>query len=583
MTSSTVEALDFSHQSVTDLRLRGGRYANWPVVYTLNGEQSVYVGETLSLSSRAYQHLHDPRRSDVAKMHVVVDERFNKSACLDLESFLIQMFAGDGKYQVQNRNDGVIDADYFQRNKYRGDFHEVFRKLRRLGLFDNNIETIKNSDLFKLSPFKSLNENQHNATRRIIEDLLQDREFGQSGMATVEGAAGTGKTIVAIYLIKLLSDIAAYRPTQLEAIGNFPDGEFAQHFNEPSASLLRGARIGLVVPQQSLRRSIQRVFRRTPGLRADMVVTPFDVGLDPQQYDLLVVDETHRLNQRANQASGVRNKQFSQISLELFGDADDKNHTQIDWIRARSSHQIFLLDADQSVRPADVPRTKITELVSEATAQHRHYTLATQMRVRGGEEYVHGARRLLSNTDFIYPTIESEYDFRIYEDLPLMVDEIREREEESGLARLVAGYGFEWKSRRDSTEYDICIDGVRLRWNTTPIDWINSPNSAGEVGSIHTVQGYDLNYAGVIIGPELRYNPGEDKLYVDRGRYYDKKGKENNPKLGIKYSDEDLLEFVQNIYAVLMTRGMLGTYVYGATPDMKIFLRRLRDRMVRKS
>jgi DUF2075 family protein len=105
-----------------------------------------------------------------------------------------------------------------------------------------------------------------------------------------------------------------------------------------------------------------------------------------------------------------------------------------------------------------------------------------------------------------------------------------------------------------------------MRWNTTTTDWINSPKSVEEVGSIHTVQGYDLNYVGVIIGNDLRYDPAAGKLVFDRTNYHDKKGRENNPKLGIKYTDEDLLEYVKNIYSVLLTRGIRGTYVYICDP-----------------
>ena len=94
------------------------------------------------------------------------------------------------------------------------------------------------------------------------------------------------------------------------------------------------------------------------------------------------------------------------------------------------------------------------------------------------------------------------------------------------------------------------------------------------MGSIHTVQGYDLNYAGVIVGPDLRYDSAERRIYFDRSEYHDKKGRENNPKLGITYSDEDLLRYVQNIYTVLLTRGILGTYIYVVDPQLRAYLRR---------
>lgn len=105
---------------------------------------------------------------------------------------------------------------------------------------------------------------------------------------------------------------------------------------------------------------------------------------------------------------------------------------------------------------------------------------------------------------------------------------------------------------------------MKLSWNSTATDWINSPGSVDEVGSIHTVQGYDLNYAGVIIGNDLQWDPDSRTFSFNRDSYFDKKGKENNPRLGLSYSDEDLLEYVKNIYRVLLTRGVKGTYIRSA-------------------
>lgn len=107
---------------------------------------------------------------------------------------------------------------------------------------------------------------------------------------------------------------------------------------------------------------------------------------------------------------------------------------------------------------------------------------------------------------------------------------------------------------------------MRLKWNRTDKDWINSAGSIDDVGSIHTVQGYDLNYAGVTIGPDIRYDTATRRIVFDRANYFDKKGMENNPRLGIVYDDEDLLEFVTNIYGVLMTHGIRGTLLYVCDP-----------------
>jgi len=188
----------------------------------------------------------------------------------------------------------------------------------------------------------------------------------------------------------LLMDIA--KTTAAEDLDS--DSLFSEFFVDGYRELLTDKRIGFVIPQQSLRESIKKVFRKTPGLSAEMVLTPFDVGLSDEHFDVLIVDEAHRLNQRANQPSGVQNKKFQVITDKLFG-SDDATKTQLDWIRAKSDHQIFLLDAAQSIRPADVPPELLAELVRTAREARRHYPLLSQMRVKAGADYVNYVRRVL--------------------------------------------------------------------------------------------------------------------------------------------------------------------------------------------
>jgi DUF2075 family protein len=166
------------------------------------------------------------------------------------------------------------------------------------------------------------------------------------------------------------------------------------------------------------------------------------------------------------------------------------------------------------------------------------------------------------------------YDLRGFTNLAEMRRELALREAEVGLARLVAGYAWPWRTKRDASAFDLEIDGLQLRWNGTETDWVGSRNSVNEVGSIHTIQGYDLNYAGVIIGPDLRYDAKRRTLAFDRSNYFDRRGKQNNRARGITYSDDDLLRFVTNIYAVLLTRGILGTYVYVCDRALRDYLGR---------
>ena len=580
---SKIARLEFSKAAVTTWKLHDEKHGDWPVVYILddgrdaavpsnpNRLRDIYVGESLNVAGRLRQHLETPAKQHLKKIRVIIDERFNKSVCLDLESYLIKMLAGDGANRVLNRNNGITESNYYQREVYREKFRSIVERLRGDGIFTRSIPEIETSDLFKLSPFKALTEDQANSVEEIVKGFLIDVERGAESTIVIQGDPGTGKTVVAIYMMKLLVDIKTL--ASLEDLDS--NSRFSSFFTEGNQSLLQGLRIGLVVPQQSLRESIKKVFRKTPGLDRSMVMTPFDVGEADETFDLLLVDETHRLNQRASQPSGVLNAKFAAITRTLFG-SDDTSKTQLDWIRAKSRHQVFLLDAAQSVRPADLPSELLSNLVADTRASRRYFQFQTQMRVQAGSDFVSYIRWILDPRPLSAPRGRpdfGEYDFRAFNSVAEMRDEIYQRDAEVGLSRMVAGYAWEWRTKKDNTAFDIEIGQTRLRWNSTPTDWIASRNALEEVGSIHTVQGYDLNYVGVIIGLDLRFDPRQRRLFIDRNSYFDKKGKENNPALGKRYSDDDLLRFITQIYAVLMTRGIRGTYVYACDAGMREYLK----------
>ena len=534
--------------------------------------RDAYVGESLNVAGRFRQHLEAIAKQHLDTARVVVDDRFNKSVCLDLESYLIRMLAGDGAFRVLNRNDGITESDYFDRESYRGTFEQVFAQLKNDGVFTRSIPEIENSDLFKLSPFKALTIDQAVAVESILEGLFEDLERDEKSTIVIQGDPGTGKTVVAIYMLKLLRDISLRTPDEVVE----SDSMFSDFFTEGYTELLKNLRVGIVVPQQSLRKSIQKVFRKTPGLSPSMVMSPFDVGASSDRFDLLIVDEAHRLNQRANQPSGVQNKKFQDINKALFG-FDDTSKSQLDWITNKSAHQIFLIDAAQSVRPADLPSEVTSKLIQNGKLSNRHYRLASQMRVQAGSDYVRYVKSVLAGPSATADTqaeVFEGYEFRLFDDLAAMRQTVRDRDETHGLARMLAGYAWPWISKNDKSSFDLEIDGVQMRWNSTDTDWVASKGSIDEVGSIHTVQGYDLNYAGVIIGPDLRFDATMGRLVFHRDSYADKKGKENNPAMGKVYTDDDLLKFVVNIYSVLLTRGIRGTYVYVCDPPLRTYLKK---------
>ena len=496
MTPFDIARIAFTPHAVATWAPTDHRNTNWPVVYVLDDAQGgrkvvrgerlddVYVGESRNAAARMRQHFGSVDKQHLSTVRVIVDETFNKSVCLDLESYLIRMLAGDGSYRVLNRNDGITEADYYDRDRYRETFRDVFDELARDGVFSRSIPEIENSDLFKLSPFKALTQDQAVAVEGILEGLFEDLAADADSTIVVQGDPGTGKTVIAIYLIKLLVDIANTTPAEdLDS-----DTMFSDFFAEGFRELLTGIRIGLVVPQQSLRESIRKVFRKTPGLREDMVMTAFDVGMADDHFDLLVVDESHRLNQRANQPSGVQNRKFLDITEKLFG-WDDTTKTQLDWIREKSKHQIFLLDAAQSVRPADVPPELLRELVRGARSTERHYPLVSQMRVQAGADYVGYVRGILGMVEGTgRPQLTSAsfegYDFRIFDSLVEMREEIRRKDAESGLSRLLAGFAWPWKTKTDKSAYDIEVDGsAAVEQHAEGLDCVGEVDRRGRLHS----------------------------------------------------------------------------------------------------
>ena len=568
MTDYKIEKFPFDPAAISFWAEAESLGANWPVVYTLSNDKQIYVGETLSAVTRLNQHFATTKKKSLSRVQIILNEKFNKSVCLDLESQLIQYLAADGTHQVLNANSGIRDANYYDREKYRESFNELFDALVADGLLSKSIPEIINSNLFKFSPFKAVTIEQASALNGILERITADLKTGGESQLIVQGDPGTGKTIVAIYLIKLLRDIAMATEEELGE----DDSIFADFFTPELSNLFAGLKIALVVPQQALRKTLEVVFTQTPGLHKNMVLTPFEVAESKEDFDLLIVDEAHRLGQRANQNSAMQNKKFTELNIKLFG-SDDKSKTQLDWIQLKSRHQLLLLDTAQSIRPGDLPLEKTKEIAEKAKKSDSWFHLASQLRVMGGNDYLAFVKEIFSDNSTPAKGFNG-YDLRFFDNFIEMRGEILRLDAELGLSRLLAGYAWEYKTKTQPELFDIEIEGIKLRWNQTVTDWVSSPTSPQEVGSIHTIQGYDLNYAGVIIGNDIGYDPILKKVFLRRDNYFDKKGKENNPVLGIEYSDDDVLHFVLNIYKVLLTRGIRGTFVYVCDPDLRSFLQK---------
>ncbi|WP_245597927.1 DNA/RNA helicase domain-containing protein [Ottowia thiooxydans] len=279
-------------------------------------------------------------------------------------------------------------------------------------------------------------------------------------------------------------------------------------------------------------------------------------------HDVLLVDEAHRLNEK----SGLyRNLGQNQV-LEIIRSA-------------RCS--VFFTDDDQRVTIFDIGHTE--ELRRHARALGAEITeleLTSQFRCNGSDGYL----AWLDDTLAIRPTANqlldpTEYDFRVFDDPTEMHDLIAAKNQANNRSRVVAGYCWPWPSSKDPEAWDIQLPalGYQKRWNlnTDGSLWIIKPGSIQEVGCIHTCQGLELDYVGVIIGDDLVYHGGQivtdatQRASSDQSVRGLKKMIREDPKRARELADL----IVKNTYRTLMTRGMKGCYVYCTDKALAEYLR----------
>ena len=539
---SSVEINKYSFSKAGSAEYVLNTYMNnlWPVVYIIKDDTigEAYIGESTNAINRMKNHLANEDRKKLADLLIISCDKFNKSAVLDIESNLIQYMSSDGRYKLQNGNTGLINHNYYQREQYQGLFDNLWEHLLVEKYAKNPLSRIDNSDLFKYSPYKSLTNDQHDSVLEILGLLTKNEE----NTIFVEGGAGTGKTILAIYMMKLL---------KTDIIDHHLDAEDETYSSElRMISQLKekfpNPRVALVVPMTSLRKTLKKVFSNVKGLKSSMVIGPSEVSKN--EYDVLIVDEAHRLRKRKN----ITNFKSFDDANKLLG-FDIHEGTELDWILKQSKNQIFFYDEGQSIKPSDIDQAKFIKQKWSASL----LKLVSQHRVKGGMDYINYIDKLLHcRLEKGDKKFESEhYEFVLYDSLTDLYADLKKKEDEFGLCRLLSGYSWEWKSAKNDVP-DITIEGLNLKWNTTNEDWINSPNAFNEVGCIHTTQGYDLNYTGIIFGKEITYNQETKQIEINASQYFDKKGKQ-----GIE-NPATLKAYILNIYKTMMLRGIRGTYVY---------------------
>jgi DUF2075 family protein len=160
------------------------------------------------------------------------------------------------------------------------------------------------------------------------------------------------------------------------------------------------------------------------------------------------------------------------------------------------------------------------------------------------------------------------YELCLFDNIHDFVRELKKREQSYSLCRMVAGYAWKYISLKNPSLYDITIGDFHAKWNSKAIEWTTSPEAIDEVGTIHTVQGCELNYAGVIFGPEISYDKHKNEIIILNEHYHDRSG-----KAGIT-DPAELKRYIINIYKTLMMRGIKGSFVYACNKELQEYFAR---------
>jgi len=283
-------------------------------------------------------------------------------------------------------------------------------------------------------------------------------------------------------------------------------------------------------------------------------------SLEPNAFDVLVVDEAHRLNEKSGMFKNIGENQVKEIIKS-------------------SKLAIFFIDEDQKVTFSDIgSKEEIEKWANLENATIHHIALESQFRCNGSDGYLAWLDDVLGIRETANKTLDGlEYDFQILSNPNDLKELIFNKNKINNKARIVAGYCWNWISRTDKSAFDISLPnfGFVMQWNldTDGSLWIQAPDSVSEVGCIHTCQGLEVDYIGVIIGDDLIVRSGkvitnpQARAKTDKSISGFKKLLKTNPDLANKKADK----IIRNTYRTLMTRGMKGCYVFCTDPETQAY------------
>lgn len=528
----------------------------YPTVYIINDKKSennfeVYVGETADIRNRTRQHLNadtkvksfweDFSESKKSSMYVIGHELFNKSLTLDIENRLMQyLLSVENISRVHNSRTNQQN-EYYTSEMLDEIFSEIWQSLNKKNKSLFPIESIiKDSAIFKASPFHKLTQEQINAKEEILTKIKESILLNEDGqLIIVEGEAGSGKTVL---MSTLLYELGKYN---LDLDENLDIHLLVNHNEHVSIYSQIASKLGIANKKNKI---VQKPTSFINNNSSD------------EKVDVVIVDEAHLLLTQGKQSY------------------QGENH--LDDLLARAKVVVIVFDIKQVLTTEQIWEVdKLNEYFDKAKSNSNHVTLRNQMRINSDISTVNWIRNLVD-----YQVINSipkdklGYDIKIF-DTPDELEKaikIKAAHTDSGISRMLATFDWKYGTKPPNNEdfWRVKIGNWSMPWNyqlkvnrnQVSLPWVEQDQTIDEIGSTFTIQGLDLNFAGVIIGPSVKYRDG--KIIFDKSESANKKATQRRTlKDGSKQYFSEML--LKNELNVLLTRGVNGLYIYAVDDQLR--------------
>lgn len=544
---------------------------NYPVVYIhywkSNNKYHVYVGETKNFFRRTEEHYDKMKEysswqyqlnTNKASLFVITHENFNKSFTMDIENKLIHYLSGSSNVKKVHNSNGNPQSKYFPCEQFDAMFAKIWNQLRNrnkdLFLLESKI---KDSAIFKSSPLHKLNAEQSLAKEQIIhcinDSLLQNVNHR---LIFVLGSAGTGKSVLMNSVFYEILNSRKFTIDESNIIRkNISCAILVNHYDQLKLYQQIINKLDLAIENEQL------VFNPTEFINL------FKNKKQDKLFDVVFVDEGHLLLTQNNQA---------------FSD-----HNHLKEIIKYSKIVVVMFDKKQIMNAEQYLDSKsIENYIKIAKKNDCFIELKNQMRIHANSNVLGWLEKILD-----YHIIEKlpadcgEYDIKVFRtpfDLEKAIKK-KANNKKTSLSRIIATYDWPYsgKSRSKVDKYwNVTIGSWSKPWNreilrfssrkekrgVQDLPWAEQPQTIDEVGSIYSIQGFDLNYVGVILGPSVKYRDG--KIVFDVKKSCNKKAVQKRTlEDGSKVSFGE--DFLNNELGVLMTRGVNGLYLYACDEELQ--------------